>query len=152
MTPEPSFIEPRWPGRAVRGSRRGCCRGAAWKTNSLERYDVTPQRDCYRYGSQEPSQQVRDSGIRGRLDRACVLAVFRFEVSPPHQRLDFHGIYLDPTPLPAHAAVGGSRSAGDWGGLVGWLGTVVMVPRHRRCGRLYRLCSFLGSAIKLGDR
>jgi hypothetical protein len=34
-------------------------------------------------------------------------------------------------------------------GMVGWLGKVVMVPRHRRRGRLYRLCSFLGSAIKL---
>ena len=43
MTPEPSFIEPRWPGRAVWRSRRGRCRAAESKTNSRERYDVTPQ-------------------------------------------------------------------------------------------------------------
>jgi hypothetical protein len=36
---------------------------AEWRTNSRERYDVTPQRDSYRYGSQEPSPQVRNSGM-----------------------------------------------------------------------------------------
>ena len=40
-----------------------------------------PQRANCRYGSQEPSQQVRDSSVRCRLDRASVLAVFRFEVT-----------------------------------------------------------------------
>ena len=46
---------------------------AECKTNGRERYDVTPERASYRYASQ--------SGVRGRLDRALVLAVFRFEVT-----------------------------------------------------------------------